>query len=103
MATATVEQTNKRSSRAKSQERLALALIAPTLIVLTIVIVIPVIQSVKQALYGQPGLDPETGFINDTEPFVGVKNFTDIFTGSGERFWNAFWNTTLFGVVTVVL
>ena len=54
MTTATVEQTNKRSSRAKSQERLALALIAPTLIVLTIVIVIPVIQSVKQTLYGQP-------------------------------------------------
>ena len=103
MTTATVEQTNKRSSRAKSQERLALALIAPALIVLTIVIVIPVIQSVKQALYGQPGLDPETGFVNDTEPFVGMKNFSDIFTGSGERFWTAFWNTTLFGVVTVVL
>jgi len=103
MTTATVEQTNKRSSRAKSQERLALALIAPTLIVLTIVIVIPVIQSVKQALYGQPGLDPETGFVNETEPFVGMKNFADIFTGSGERFWTAFWNTTLFGVVTVVL
>ena len=51
MTTATVEQTNKRSSRAKSQERLALALIAPTLIVLTIVIVIPVIQSMKQTLY----------------------------------------------------
>ena len=66
MTTATVEQTNKRSSRAKSQERLALALIAPTLIVLTIVIVIPVIQSMKQALYGQPGLDPETGFVNET-------------------------------------
>lgn len=76
----------QRSSRAKSQERLALALIAPTLIVLTIVIVIPVIQSVKQALYGQPGLDPETGFVNETEPFVGMKNFADIFTGSGERF-----------------
>lgn len=103
MTTATVEQTNKRSSRAKSQERLALALIAPTLIFLTIVIVIPVIQSVKQALYGQPGLDPETGFVNETEPFVGMKNFADIFTGSGERFWTAFWNTTLFGVVTVVL
>ena len=97
MTTATVEQTNKRSSRAKSQERLALALIAPTLIV------IPVIQSMKQTLYGQPGLDPETGFVNETEPFVGMKNFADIFTGSGERFWTAFWNTTLFGVVTVVL
>ena len=80
MTTATVEQTNKRSSRAKSQERLALALIAPTLIVLTIVIVIPVIQSVKQTLYGQPGLDPETGFVNETERAVGSHYFAVIFT-----------------------
>lgn len=103
MTATTVPRTNKRSSRARAQERLALLLTAPTLIVLTIVIVIPVIQSVRQSLYGQPGLDPETGFVNDTEPFIGLKNFADIFNGGGDRFWNAFWNTTLFGVVTVVL
>ena len=38
-----------------------------------------------------------------TEPFVGLKNYTDIFSSAGERFWVAFYNTTLFGVVTVVL
>ena len=85
MTTATVEQTNKRSSRAKSQERLALALIAPTLIVLTIVIVIPVIQSVKQALYGQPGLDPETGFVNETEPFGMLAPLTKLYVGVREN------------------
>lgn len=93
----------KRSARARSQERLALLLIAPTLLVLTIVIVVPVFQSLYQSLHGQPGLDPETGFVNDTEPFVGLRNYADIFTGGGDRFWNAFLNTTLFGVVTVLL
>lgn len=93
----------KRSARARSQERLALFLIAPTLLVLTIVIVVPVFQSLYQSLHGQPGLDPQTGFVNDTEPFVGLRNYADIFTGGGDRFWNAFLNTTLFGVVTVLL
>ena len=93
----------KRSARARSQERLALLLIAPTLLVLTIVIVVPVFQSLYQSLHGQPGLDPQTGFVNDTEPFVGLRNYADIFTGVGDRFWNAFLNTTLFGVVTVLL
>lgn len=78
-------------------------LIAPTLLVLTIVIVVPVFQSLYQSLHGQPGLDPQTGFVNDTEPFVGLRNYADIFTGGGDRFWNAFLNTTLFGVVTVLL
>lgn len=93
----------KRSARARSQERLALLLIAPTLLVLAIVIVVPVFQSLYQSLHGQPGLDPQTGFVNDTEPFVGLRNYADIFTGGGDRFWNAFLNTTLFGVVTVLL
>ena len=93
----------KRSARARSQERLALLLIAPTLLVLTIVIVVPVFQSLYQSLHGQPGLDPQTGFVNDTEPFVGLRNYADLFTGGGDRFWNAFLNTTLFGVVTVLL
>lgn len=93
----------KRSARARSQERLALLLIAPTLLVLTIVIVVPVFQSLYQSLHGQPGLDPQTGFVNDTEPFVGLRNYADIFTRGGDRFWNAFLNTTLFGVVTVLL
>ena len=45
----------------------------------------------------------DDGFFSTTEPFVGLKNYTDIFSSAGERFWVAFYNTTLFGVVTVVL
>ncbi|BDA63414.1 carbohydrate ABC transporter permease [Actinomyces capricornis] len=92
-----------RSKGAKAQSRLAMILIAPTVLVLTIVIVIPIIQSLIQSLYGKPGLDPETGFYTEGEPFIGLENYTNIFTAAGSRFWTAMLNTTLFGVVTVVL
>ena len=78
-------------------------LLTPTIVVLTIVIIIPVLQSLQQSLYGKAGLDKTTGFVSKVAPFVGLKNYTDIFTSAGERFWIAAWNTTLFSVVTVVL
>jgi multiple sugar transport system permease protein len=83
--------------------RLAALLVSPTLLVLTIVVIYPTLMALNESLYGPKGLDPKTGFINNTEPFVGLKNYTDIFTRAGDRFWNAFWNTTLFTVVTVLL
>ena len=98
-----VPDVNRRSKSSRAQARLAWLLITPTILVLTIVIIIPVIQSLQQSLYGKAGLDPETGFVSDVEPFVGLDNYTAIFTDAGSRFWTAAWNTTLFGVVTVVL
>ncbi|WP_103063155.1 carbohydrate ABC transporter permease [Actinomyces qiguomingii] len=98
-----VPDVNRRSKASRAQSRLAWLLITPTIIVLTIVIIVPVFQSLQQSLYGKPGLDPETGFVSDVEPFVGLDNYTSIFTDAGSRFWTAAWNTTLFGVVTVVL
>ena len=67
-----------------------------------IVILIPIAQSLYQSLFGRPRLE-DNGFFSTIEPFVGLKNYTDIFSSAGERFWVAFYNTTLFGVVTVVL
>ncbi|RAX21951.1 sugar ABC transporter permease [Actinomyces sp. Z5] len=98
-----VPDVNRRSKASRAQSRLAWLLITPTMIVLTIVIIIPVIQSLQQSLYGKAGLDPETGFVSDVEPFVGLDNYTAIFSDAGSHFWTAAWNTTLFGVVTVVL
>ena len=95
--------TQHRSKGAKAQSRLALILISPTILVLTLIILIPVFQSIQQSLYGKPGLDPETGFVSEGEPFVGLDNYTNIFSDAGARFWTAMYNTTLFGVVTVVL
>jgi len=94
---------NRRSKSSRAQSRLAWLLISPTVLVLTVVIIIPVLQSLQQSLYGKAGLDKETGFVSKVAPFVGLKNYTDIVTSAGERFWTAAWNTTLFGVVTVVL
>ncbi|WP_454934182.1 carbohydrate ABC transporter permease, partial [Actinomyces oris] len=65
-------------------------------------ILIPIAQSLYQSLFGRPRLE-DNGFFSTIEPFVGLKNYTDIFSSAGERFWVAFYNTTLFGVVTVVL
>lgn len=92
----------RRSRRSKAESRLAWGLMTPTVIVLTIVIIIPIFQSLYQSLFGKAGLDPTTGFISDVEPFIGLENYTAIFTETGQRFWVAAWNTTLFGVVTVV-
>ena len=90
------------SKSSKAQARLAWILISPTVLVLTIVILIPIAQSLYQSLFGRPRLE-DNGFFSTIEPFVGLKNYTDIFSSAGERFWVAFYNTTLFGVVTVVL
>ncbi|MXM62525.1 ABC transporter permease subunit [Streptomyces sp. HUCO-GS316] len=83
--------------------RMAALLVSPTLLVLTIVVLYPTLMALNESLHGPKGLDPATGFIRTTEPFVGLKNYADIFGAAGERFWNAFWNTTFFTVVTVGL
>jgi multiple sugar transport system permease protein len=83
--------------------RMAALLVSPTLLVLAVVVLYPTLMALRQSLYGAKGLDPSTGFISDTEPFVGLQNYADIFGAAGERFWNAFWNTTFFAVVTVAL
>ncbi|MFI5685585.1 carbohydrate ABC transporter permease [Streptomyces sp. NPDC051636] len=83
--------------------RMAALLVSPTLLVLAVVVLYPTIMALHESLYGPKGLDPRTGFISTTEPFVGLQNYADIFGEAGERFWNAFWNTTFFTVVTVGL
>ncbi|MFE5894055.1 carbohydrate ABC transporter permease [Streptomyces sp. NPDC056462] len=83
--------------------RMAALLVSPTLLVLSIVVIYPTLMALKESLYGPKGLDPATGFISATEPFVALKNYADIFGEAGDRFWNAFWNTTWFTVVTVGL
>ncbi|WP_199832931.1 carbohydrate ABC transporter permease, partial [Streptomyces puniciscabiei] len=83
--------------------RLAALLVSPTLLVLTIVVLYPTVMALRESLYGPKGLDPKTGFIRSTEPFVGLRNYADILGAAGDRFWNAFWNTTFFTVVTVAL
>jgi len=84
------------------QGGLAALLVSPTVLVLVLVVGFPLVEAFRQSFYGAPGIDPVTGFVNDSEPFVGLGNFADIFTDHGERFWNAIGNTTFFGIATIV-
>lgn len=94
----------RRRPRATSGSgRLAALLVSPTLLVLTVVVLYPTIVALKDSLYGTPGLNPKTGFVNETDPFVGLQNYGAIFGAAGARFWNAFWNTTFLTVTTVAL
>jgi multiple sugar transport system permease protein len=84
--------------------KLAALLLSPTFIVLGLVIAYPLISAFRESLYTKgEGLD-ESGFVIEGEQFVGVKNYTAIFQGdAADRFWNAFGNTTLFTVISVVI
>ena len=49
------------------------------------------------------GVDAD-GFVIQGDTFVGLGNYAAIFNGdTGARFWNAFYNTTFFTVVCVVI
>lgn len=84
--------------------RLAALLLSPTLIVLALVIVYPIFSALRESLYTEGGVDPATGFIEEGSRFVGLQNYTDIFSGdTADRFWNAFYNTTFFTITCVAL
>ncbi|MFL6124075.1 carbohydrate ABC transporter permease [Actinophytocola sp.] len=84
--------------------RLAALLLAPTFVVLALVIAYPLISAIRESLYKkQDGLDAN-GFVVKGDKFVGIQNYADMFSGeTGDRFWNAFWNTTFFTVTSLVL
>lgn len=84
--------------------RLAAILLSPTLIVLALVVVYPIISALRESLYTSGQQIDEEGFVVEGSQFVGLDNYTAIFSGeTGERFWNAFYNTTFFTVTMVIL
>ncbi len=90
-----------RSQKADSG-RLGLILISPTMVVLLLVIGYPVIAAGYQSLFRQEQGVDASGFVVAGDKFVGLGNYTAIFTGDGVgRFWQAFYNTTFFTVVAV--
>lgn len=108
MTTTTAGPRRKAGARPKrdvqGSGRLAAALLSPTLIVLALVVAYPLIAALRDSLYQKnQGLDAN-GFVISGDKFVGLKNYTAIFTGdAGHEFWNAFWNTTFFTVTTIVI
>jgi len=83
--------------------RLAALLVSPTMLVLALVVAYPILAAFRLSFYrDNDGIDPETGLVQSGETFVGLDNFTDMFSGdAGERFRNALMNTTTFTVVAV--
>jgi multiple sugar transport system permease protein len=88
----------------EDQSRMAAGLLSPTFLVLLIVIGYPIIAGIRQSLFTSSQAVDESGFIVEGEQFVGLENYTAVFSGeTGERFWNAFYNTTFFTVVCVAI
>jgi multiple sugar transport system permease protein len=72
--------------------------------VLGLVVLFPIISALRESLFTSGTTLDENGFIVKGSTFVGLDNYLDIFKGdTGHRFWNAFYNTTFFTVVCVVL
>ncbi|MBK8460211.1 MAG: sugar ABC transporter permease [Micropruina sp.] len=80
--------------------------------VILFVVGIPILMSLRESVFRKDtAIDPNTGLIPEGETFVGLGNFTAIFTnpqlvpgvwGTQDRLVNAFWNTTFFTVVCVI-
>jgi multiple sugar transport system permease protein len=104
--------------RAASKNKWATILIAPTLILLGIVIVYPIISGIVMSFQADSGLDPDTGLFTDGG-FAGFTNYTAWIlqqcpaAGGGtvacppgtleSQFWNATGITFFFAAVTVTL
>lgn len=87
----------------EGQGRLAAIMLSPTMLVLLLVIGLPILAGIRQSFYTTGGIDA-SGFAVEGDQFNGLKNYTAIFSGaSATRFWNAFYVTTLFTVVCVII
>jgi len=96
--------TKRHTSFNEGTGRLAALLLSPTLIVLVLVVVYPILSALRESLYTSGQRIDDSGFIIQGSEFVGLDNFSAIFSGeTGDRFWNAFYNTTFFTVTCVVL
>ena len=94
----------RKSSRRTATARLAGVLVSPTLLVLGLVVVYPLLSALWQSFYTEGQAVDAEGFVVEGNQFSGLSNYADAVVGAGSgRFWNALWNTTFFTVTTVVL
>lgn len=102
-----------RSEHAVAQNRLGLYLIAPSIVVLLVVIGYPVVRAIIMSFQKDAGLDPATGLFVEGG-FAGFSNYTHwLFERCGDvkcppgtlgsQFWESFWTTVFFTVATVVI
>ncbi len=84
--------------------RFAFLLLSPSLLILLLVIGYPIVSALRLSfIKTTEGVDPDTGLITRRSVFA-ADNYANIFRGdAGAAFRNAFWNTTTFTIVTVVI
>jgi multiple sugar transport system permease protein len=98
--------TRKKTPRSSTEGggRLAAMLLTPTMLVLLVVIGYPIIAAIRQSMYSQSQGVDANGFVVQGDQFVGLDNYTAVFSGeAASAFWNAFYNTTFFTVVCVAV
>ncbi|SRR6266567_3602884 len=100
----------RRARASRGDARLAWRLIAPTIVLLLVVIGYPVVYAVVQSLKldkADAGINPTTGFFEQGGKFVGLKYYRYWFNcncpngTNGHEFWPAVQTTVIFTVVTV--
>ncbi|HZC70850.1 MAG TPA: sugar ABC transporter permease [Jatrophihabitans sp.] len=101
----------KRRARAtRGDSRLAWRLIAPTIVLLLVVIGYPVVYAVVKSLQldkADAGINPKTGFFEQGGKYVGLKYYRYWFHcncpngTTGHEFWPALQTTVIFTVITV--
>jgi multiple sugar transport system permease protein len=107
----TRDRRRRRARASRSDSRFALGLIAPTILLLVLVIGYPVVYAVVQSLKldkADAGINPATGFFDQGGKYVGLKYYRYWFNcncpngTNGHEFWPAVQTTVLFTVVAVI-
>lgn len=97
----------KRATRSHDEGagKLAAILVSPTMAVLGLVVLYPIIAALYTSLFVKnTGVNPKTGIVEQGDKFVGLQNYTAIFSGdTASTFWTAFGNTTFFTVINVII
>jgi ABC-type sugar transport system permease subunit len=109
----------KRRSIRTGEGRLAFILVAPTVLLLALIVGYPIVKAVYQSFLTDQGLDKSTGFFNQGGAWNGITNYkhwllqqcpapgggtTSCPTGTlGSQFYSSILVTVLFTVVTVAI
>lgn len=103
----------RKNALSDGQASFAAVLLSPTMVVILAVVGVPILLSIRESFFRKnDGVDPTTGLVQQGEQFVGLGNYSAIFSnnatvsamwGPMDRFWNAFWNTSTITLVCIVL
>jgi ABC-type sugar transport system permease subunit len=104
----------RRSNIKPGEVRLAWTLIAPTILLLVLIVGYPIVKAIYQSFLTDPGLDPSTGLFNEGNAWNGLTNYTHWLLQRcgtekcpqgtlGSQFWSSFGVTVFFTVCTVAL